>query len=121
MSVHAAFAIGLPAFTLNKVFSPGFFAREDTRTPMIFAIISVIVNVAGSLTLSHFIGPAGIALATALAAWVNSTLLALTFFVMTYPLTLLGRWLERRYARQPRPAAASRAPVSQAALETENA
>ena len=33
----AAFALGLPAFVLIKVFSPGFFAREDTRTPMWFA------------------------------------------------------------------------------------
>jgi putative peptidoglycan lipid II flippase len=74
----SAFAIGLPAFTMNKVFSPGFFAREDTRTPMIFAITSVVVNVVGSLVLSHFIGHVGIALATALAAWVNSSLLALT-------------------------------------------
>src|SRR5438552_1331436 len=74
----AAFAIGLPAFTMNKVFSPGFFAREDTRTPMIFAITSVVVNVLGSLAFSHFIGHVGIALATALAAWVNSSLLALT-------------------------------------------
>jgi putative peptidoglycan lipid II flippase len=74
----AAFAIGLPAFTMNKVFSPGFFAREDTRTPMIFAITSVVVNVVGSLVLSRFAGHVGIALATALAAWVNASLLVLT-------------------------------------------
>jgi putative peptidoglycan lipid II flippase len=74
----AAFAIGLPAFTMNKVFSPGYFAREDTRTPMIFAISSVVVNVLGSLVLSRLIGHVGIALATALAAWVNASLLALT-------------------------------------------
>jgi putative peptidoglycan lipid II flippase len=42
----AAFAVGLPAFVLVKVFSPGFFAREDTRTPMIFAGVSVATNVA---------------------------------------------------------------------------
>ena len=41
----AAFAVGLPAFVAIKVFSPGFFAREDTRTPMIYAGISVIVNI----------------------------------------------------------------------------
>jgi putative peptidoglycan lipid II flippase len=71
-SALAAFAIGLPAFTMNKVFSPGFFAREDTRTPMRFAIASVVVNVLGSLVLSRFLGHVGIALATALAAWVNT-------------------------------------------------
>ena len=44
----AAFAVGLPAFVLIKVFSPAFFAREDTRTPMIYAGVSVIVNVLGA-------------------------------------------------------------------------
>ena len=74
----AAFAIGLPAFVMNKVFSPGFFAREDTKRPMMFAMTSVAVNVVGSFVLSRFIGHVGIALATALAAWVNATLLGVT-------------------------------------------
>jgi putative peptidoglycan lipid II flippase len=77
-SALAAFAIGLPAFTMNKIFSPGFFAREDTRRPMMFAITSVVINVTGSLILSSFIGHVGIALSTALAAWVNSSLLGMT-------------------------------------------
>jgi putative peptidoglycan lipid II flippase len=73
-----AFASGLPAFSLAKVFQPGFYAREDTKTPMRFALISVAVNVAGSLVLSHWFGHVGIALATSLAAWVNAGLLAFT-------------------------------------------
>jgi putative peptidoglycan lipid II flippase len=73
-----AFASGLPAFSLSKVFQPGFYAREDTRTPMRFAIISVLVNVAASLILSFWLGHVGIALATSLAAWVNAGLLGLT-------------------------------------------
>src|SRR5690606_2627613 len=72
----AAFAAGLPAFVLIKVFSPGFFAREDTRTPMIFAAVSVAVNVAASLALFCAMGDVGIAVATALAGWVNASLLA---------------------------------------------
>lgn len=75
-SALLAFAIGLPAFSVTKVLQPGFYAREDTRTPMRFAIISVIVNVAGSLLLSRYLGHTGIALATSLAAWVNAALLA---------------------------------------------
>jgi putative peptidoglycan lipid II flippase len=71
-----AFAIGLPAFVLVKVFSPGFFAREDTRTPMIFAGISVATNVALSLALFPFLAHVGIAMATSLAAWINAGLLA---------------------------------------------
>jgi putative peptidoglycan lipid II flippase len=74
----AAFAMGLPAFVITKVFAPGFFAREDTKRPMMFAIASVVVNVVGSLVLSRFLGHVGIALATALAAWVNATLLGVT-------------------------------------------
>jgi len=74
----AAFAIGLPAFVMNKVFSPGFFAREDTKRPMMFAITSVVINVVSSFILSRFIGHLGIAVSTALAAWVNATLLGMT-------------------------------------------
>lgn len=72
----AAFAVGLPAFVLVKVFSPGYFAREDTRTPMIFAGISVAVNVALSLILFPFLAHIGIAIATSVAGWVNAGLLA---------------------------------------------
>ena len=65
-----AFATGLPAFSMTKVFQPGFYAREDTRTPMRFAIVSVAVNIAASIVLSLWLGHVGIALATSLAAWV---------------------------------------------------
>ncbi|MEQ9518199.1 MAG: murein biosynthesis integral membrane protein MurJ [Parvibaculum sp.] len=73
-----AFAIGLPAFVLTKVFSPGFFAREDTMTPMRFAAIGIAVNIAGSFALFFWIGHVGIALATSVAAWVNAGLLGVT-------------------------------------------
>ena len=76
----AAFAVGLPAFVLVKVFSPGFFAREDTRTPMWFAGISVAVNVALSLALFPFLAHVGIAIATAASGWVNAGLLAITLY-----------------------------------------
>lgn len=71
----AAFAFGLPAFVLIKVLSPGFFAREDTRTPMLFAGVSVGVNIAVSLALFFVIGHVGIAIATTMAAWINAGLL----------------------------------------------
>lgn len=77
----AAFAIGLPAFVLIKVFQPGFFAREDTRTPMRYAAVNMAVNVAGSLVLFFALQAmglmphVGIALATSLAGWVNALLL----------------------------------------------
>jgi putative peptidoglycan lipid II flippase len=76
--VLAAFALGLPAFTLTKIFQPGFFAREDTRTPMYFAMATVGVNIAASYGLSQYLGYMGIALATSVAAWVNALLLITT-------------------------------------------
>jgi len=71
----AAFAVGLPAFVLIKVLSPGFFAREDTKTPMVFAGISVAINIGVSLSLFFVIGHVGIAIATSVAGWVNAGLL----------------------------------------------
>jgi putative peptidoglycan lipid II flippase len=74
----AAFACGLPAFVMTKVFLPGFFAREDTATPMWYAGASVAVNVAGSLLLFPVLGHVGIAIATTLSGWTNAILLSVT-------------------------------------------
>lgn len=65
------YAMGLPAFVLNKVFSPAYFAREDTMTPLRFAAISIVVNIVTSFALFWHIGFVGIAIGTTLAAWVN--------------------------------------------------
>ncbi|MAB00514.1 MAG: murein biosynthesis integral membrane protein MurJ [Stappia sp.] len=75
-----AFAIGLPAFVLNKVFSPAFFAREDTVTPMWFAGVGMVVNVVGALALAPFLAHVGIALATSIAGWVNTGLLMIVLW-----------------------------------------
>ncbi len=71
-----AYAIGLPAYVLVKVLGPGYFAREDTVTPVKIAIVCVAVNVILNLTLIHFLAHVGIALATAISAWLNAFLLA---------------------------------------------
>ena len=73
--VLAIFGLGLPAFVLIKAFTPGYFAREDTRTPMIFAAISVAVNVSTALWLFPTMGAPGIATAAAVAGWVNASML----------------------------------------------
>ena len=70
------FAAGLPAFVLVKVFSPGFFAREDTRTPMKVALATMATNVILSLSLFPVLQEAGIAIATSVAGWVNAAALA---------------------------------------------
>ena len=74
----AAFAWGLPAFVLIKVFSPAFFAREDTKTPMYYAGVGLVVNVTVSLALFPFFGHVGIAVATTISGWVNALLLLVT-------------------------------------------
>lgn len=65
------FALGLPAFVLLKVLTPAFFARENTRTPMIWAGISAVLNLSLGYTLFKTIGFHGLALATSIAAWIN--------------------------------------------------
>jgi len=80
----ALFALGLPSFVLIKVFSPAYFAREDTRTPMRYAGISLTVNTLLSLALFFCFRALGmrpqlgIALATTLGGWLNTGLLVRT-------------------------------------------
>lgn len=74
-AILAIFGLGLPAFVLIKAFTPGYFAREDTRTPMIFAALSVAVNISVALTLFPSLGAPGIAVASAAAGWINAVLL----------------------------------------------
>ena len=73
----AAFAVVLPSFVLIKILQPAVFAREDMKTPMWISLISVIVNVVGSLALFSYLGHVGIAFATSLAGWANAILLAI--------------------------------------------
>lgn len=70
-----AFSAGIPAYVLIRVLQPGFFAREDTVTPTIFAGVSVATNIALSLLLFPAYLHVGIAIATAVSAWVNVVLL----------------------------------------------
>lgn len=62
---------GLPAFVLIKILQPAFFARGDTKTPMIFSTISVVVNIVLGFTLFRMIGFSGIAIATSIASWIT--------------------------------------------------
>ena len=73
--VLSYFALGLPAYIIIKVLVSCFFAREDTRTPLYISIVSVISNVVLSLLLIASMREMGIALATAISAWINALLL----------------------------------------------
>jgi len=74
-SALAIFALGVPAYVLIKVLTPGFYAREDTRTPVRVALFSMLFNLVGNLILIWPLGHVGVAAATAIAAWVNVIIL----------------------------------------------
>lgn len=103
-----AFSSGLPAYVLIKILNPGFYARHDTRTPVVFAVSSMVTNIVLSVGLVWppfglpSMGFIGIAVATAVAAWLNAGLLAISLFRR-------GHWQpDRRLAsRLPRVLAAS--------------
>ncbi len=82
----SAFAWGLPSFVLIKVFTPAFFAREDTRTPMIYAITGMVCNTVFSFVLFYYfqLGFLGIAIATTIAGWVTTALLWVKLTKMGY-------------------------------------
>lgn len=70
-----AYSVGLVAFMLIKVLAPGYFARQDTRTPVRIGIIAMVANMAFNLMLVWHFYHAGLALATSLSAWLNAVLL----------------------------------------------
>jgi putative peptidoglycan lipid II flippase len=86
----AIFALGLPSFVLIKVFSPAYFAREDTATPMLYAGVSLTANTLGSILLFFLFRSVGlmphlgIALATTLGGWLNAWLLYRTLRARGY-------------------------------------
>ena len=70
-----AYSTGLFGFILVKVLAPGFFARQDMRTPVRIAVVALIANVVLNLALVWPLRHAGLALATSLAAYLNAALL----------------------------------------------
>lgn len=73
-----AFSVGVCGFIFVKVLAPGFFAQQDTKTPMRIAVVAVAVNIVLSFSLVGSIQHTGLALAISLAAWVNAILLYTT-------------------------------------------
>ena len=63
------YAFGLPAFVLQKVYQPIYFARENTKTPFNFALISMLVNAAVALGLVSTLGYLAAAIGTTVAGW----------------------------------------------------
>lgn len=65
----AIYGLGLPAFVLQKVLQPLYFAREDTKTPFRYALVSMVVNAVVAVGLMPVIGYLAAAVGTSLAAW----------------------------------------------------
>ncbi len=69
------FAIGLPAFSMIKVFSAFFFARQNTKTPFYISLTSVLLNVFISIIFFNEFGFLIIPIATTISSWFNTLLL----------------------------------------------
>ena len=71
----AIYGAGLPAFVLQKVFQPLYFAREDTKRPFYFAVVAMVVNAVLAIGLAQVIGYLAAAIGTTIAGWAMAWLL----------------------------------------------
>ncbi|WP_204113563.1 murein biosynthesis integral membrane protein MurJ [Shimia biformata] len=94
-SAVAVYALGLPAFVLQKVLQPLFFAREDTKSPFRFALWAMVVNAAVAIGLAPLMGWLAPALATSLAGWIMVAML----WRGTRPMGEIARFDDRFRAR----------------------
>jgi putative peptidoglycan lipid II flippase len=70
-----AFSLSLPAFIINKVLLPTFFAKGNLKIPTIFSLVCLGINVVLNLLLMNKYQHTGIAIATSVSTWINSILL----------------------------------------------
>ncbi|EJB8542093.1 murein biosynthesis integral membrane protein MurJ [Vibrio parahaemolyticus] len=70
-----AYASGLLNFMLIKVLAPGYYSRQDTKTPVKYGIIAMVTNMVFNAIFAYFYCYVGLAIATALSAFVNMALL----------------------------------------------
>jgi putative peptidoglycan lipid II flippase len=66
----AIYGLGLPAFVMQKILQPVYFAREDTKSPFRYAVVAMVVNAVLAFGLAGAVGWIAAALATTVAAWV---------------------------------------------------
>lgn len=71
----ACFSLGLPAFILNKVLTPIFYANCDQKTPLKITILTLVINIILNAIFMKLYGAASIALGSSIAAWVGTLLL----------------------------------------------
>ena len=91
------FAIGLPAFSLIKVFSAFFFARHNTKVPFYISLISVLLNVFISVVFFKKVGFLIIPIATTISSWFNAILLFIFLKIkelFSFNLVFLNRFIK---------------------------
>lgn len=74
----AAYVVGMPGYVMSKILTNSFFANKDTKTPVKIAVVIVIINALLAIIFMQFLQHIGMALATALAAWLNAIILMIT-------------------------------------------
>ena len=90
--------LGLPAYVLVKVLTPGFYSRQDTATPVKIAIIVLVANVILNFVLIPPFGIAGLASAIAICSWLNCVMLYVILHRRGH--FRIEAWLASRIARQ---------------------
>lgn len=91
-------ALGLPAYVLVKVLTPGFYARRDTATPVKVALVVLVANVILNFALIPSFGIGGLAAAVAISSWLNCTILYVLLYRRGH--FRIEKWLASRIARQ---------------------
>ena len=90
--------LGLPAYVLVKVLTPGFYARQDTATPVKIACVVLVATVVLNFALIPPFGIAGLASAIAICSWLNCLMLYIVLHRRGH--FRIERWLASRVARQ---------------------
>ena len=91
------FAIGLPAFSIIKVFSAFFFARHNTKVPFYISLTSVLLNVFISVVFFKEVGFIIIPIATTISSWFNAILLFIFLKIkdlFSFNLVFLNRFIK---------------------------
>ncbi len=78
------FSLGLPAFSIIKIFSSFLFARDNTKIPFYFSLVSVLINISVSLFFFSEVGFIIIPISTSLSSWVNAIILFLYIYNKKY-------------------------------------
>ncbi|HEX8585154.1 MAG TPA: murein biosynthesis integral membrane protein MurJ [Allosphingosinicella sp.] len=96
--VLSIIVLGLPAYVLVKVLTPGFYSRQDTATPVKTAAVVLIANVVLNFVLIPPFGIGGLAAAIAIASWLNCIILYVILHRRGH--FRIEGWLAGRIARQ---------------------